>query len=362
MPSAGVGPAPLMLYRLARPLFFALDPEHAHRRALQVLELAHRAGLVALIARGQPRSSARTVMGLQFPNPVGLAAGLDKNGAHIDALCALGFGFLEVGTVTPRPQPGNPAPRMFRLAPARAIINRMGFNNEGVDHLLENIARARYRGILGINIGKNFDTPLERAADDYVHCLRKVYAVASYIAINISSPNTAHLRQLQQAGELTRLLETLVLERHKLAGEHGRRVPLAVKIAPDLTRNDIDLMAERFIEHGIDAVIATNTTLSREGVAGLPDATQAGGLSGAPLKARSTHIVEQLATALAGRLPIIAAGGILSPADAQEKIAAGASLVQLYTGLIYEGPALIGRIAEALARDEGNAVPLRAHN
>ena len=343
-----------MLYRLARPLFFALEPEHAHRRALQALELAHRAGLAGLMARGQARSSGRTVMGLHFPNPVGLAAGLDKNGAHIDALAALGFGFLEIGTVTPRPQPGNPAPRMFRLAPARAIINRMGFNNEGVDDLLENVARARYRGVLGINIGKNFGTPLERAVDDYVYCLRKVYAVASYVAINISSPNTANLRQLQQGGELTRLLEALAREREKLAGEHGRRVPLAVKIAPDLDRPDIDVMAERFVDHGIDAVIATNTTLSREGVAGLQGATQTGGLSGAPLKTRATQVVRQLATTLAGRLPIIAVGGILCAADAQEKIAAGATLVQLYTGLIYEGPALIGTIAEALAQDEGN--------
>jgi dihydroorotate dehydrogenase len=349
-----------MLYRLVRPLFFALEPEHAHRRAMQVLELAHRTGLIALVARGQPRSSPRTVMGLQFPSPVGLAAGLDKNGEHIDALSALGFGFLEVGTVTPRPQPGNPAPRMFRLAKASAIINRMGFNNEGVERLLNNIARARYSGVLGINIGKNFDTPLERAADDYVHCLRKVYAVAGYIAINISSPNTAHLRQLQQAGELGRLLETLTLERRKLTKEHGKHVPLAVKIAPDLAQHDIDDMAARFIEHGIDAVIATNTTLSREGVADLPDAAQAGGLSGAPLKARSTQVVRQLATALAGRLPIIAAGGILSAADAREKIAAGASLVQLYTGLIYEGPALIGKIAEALAHNEDNATRVRA--
>jgi len=226
--------------------------------------------------------------------------------------------------------------------------------------LLNNIARARYSGVLGINIGKNFDTPLERAADDYVHCLRKVYAVAGYIAINISSPNTAHLRQLQQAGELGRLLETLTLERRKLTKEHGKHVPLAVKIAPDLAQHDIDDMAARFIEHGIDAVIATNTTPSREGVADLPDAAQAGGLSGAPLKARSTQVVRQLATALAGRLPIIAAGGILSAADAREKIAAGASLVQLYTGLIYEGPALIGKIAEALAHNEDNATRVRA--
>ncbi len=341
-----------MLYRLARPLLFQLEPEHAHRSTLRVLDLAHRIGLAGLIA-GRPHSSARTVMGLEFPNPVGLAAGLDKNGEHIDALGALGFGFIEIGTVTPRPQPGNPTPRMFRLVPARAIINRMGFNNEGVERLLMNVTRARYRGILGINIGKNFDTPLERAAEDYLYCMRKIYAAASYITVNISSPNTANLRQLQQAGELDRLLGALTAERRKLADHHGKRVPLAVKIAPDLTQAEIAGMAALFIEHGIDAVIATNTTIKREGVDGLRDADQTGGLSGAPLKAGSTQIVRQLADALAGRLPIIAAGGILSGTDAREKIAAGANLVQIYSGLIYEGPALVGKVAAALARSDG---------
>ena len=341
-----------MLYSLARPFLFQLDPERAHRSTMRALDLAHRVGLTSLIA-GRSPSSPRKVMGLEFPNPVGLAAGLDKNGEHIDALGALGFGFIEIGTVTPRPQPGNPTPRMFRIAQARAIINRMGFNNDGVERLLMNVSRARYRGILGINIGKNFDTPLERAAEDYLYCMRKVYTAASYITVNISSPNTANLRQLQQAGELDRLLGALTGERRKLADHHGKRVPLAVKIAPDLTQAEIAGMAALFIEHGIDAVIATNTTISREGVAGLPDADQTGGLSGAPLTVRSTEIVRQLAATLAGRLPIIAAGGILSAADAREKIAAGASLVQLYSGLIYEGPALVGKVAEALARDEG---------
>ena len=337
-----------MLYRLARPLLFQLDPERAHRSTMHALELAHRVGLTGLIARRSP-ASPRRVMGLEFPNPVGLAAGLDKNGEHVDALSELGFGFLEIGTVTPRPQPGNPAPRMFRLVQARAIINRMGFNNDGVERLLMNVSRAHYRGILGINIGKNFDTPLERAAEDYLYCLRKIYAAASYITVNISSPNTANLRQLQQAGELDRLLRALSGERLKLADHHGKRVPLAVKIAPDLQQTDIAGMAALFIEHGIDAVIATNTTLSRQGVEGLRDADQAGGLSGAPLTARSTEIVRQLAAALGGRLPIIAAGGILSGADALEKMAAGASLVQLYSGLIYEGPALVREVARALA-------------
>jgi dihydroorotate dehydrogenase len=289
-------------------------------------------------------------MGLRFPNPVGLAAGLDKNGEHIDALGALGFGFIEIGTVTPRPQPGNAPPRLFRIAQARAIINRMGFNNDGVERLLMNVARARYRGILGINIGKNFDTPLERAADDYLYCLRKVYAAASYVTVNISSPNTANLRQLQQAGTLDGLLRALASERRKLADLHGKRVPLAVKIAPDLTQSDIADMAALFIEHGIDAVIATNTTLTRDAVEGLPDADQTGGLSGAPLTARATQIVRQLAAALAGRLPIIAAGGILTAADAQEKMDVGASLVQLYSGLVYAGPGLIGKVAHLLAR------------
>ncbi len=344
-----------MLYSLARPLLFRLDPERAHRSTMRALDIAYRVGLTGLIA-GRSHAAPRNVMGLVFPNPVGLAAGLDKNGEHIDALGALGFGFIEIGTVTPRPQPGNPVPRMFRLVQARAIINRMGFNNDGVERLLMNVSRAHYRGILGINIGKNFDTPLERAAEDYLVCMRRVYTAASYITVNISSPNTANLRQLQQAGELDRLLGTLAEERRKLADQHGKLVPLAVKIAPDLTQADIASMAALFIGHGIDAVIATNTTISREGVAGLPDADQTGGLSGAPLTARSTQIVQQLAAALAGRLPIIAAGGILSAAHARKKIAAGASLVQLYSGLVYEGPALVGKVAKALARDDGKKV------
>ena len=341
-----------MLFRLIRPFLFQLDPERAHHVTLRALDFAHRVGLTRLIA-APPSPSPRRVMDLAFPNPVGLAAGLDKNGEHIDALAAIGFGFIEIGTVTPRPQPGNPVPRMFRLVKARAIINRMGFNNRGVEQLLTNISRARYRGILGINIGKNFDTPIERAAEDYLYCMRKVYSAASYITINISSPNTVNLRQLQQAGELARLLRALVEERRKLADQHGKCVPLAVKIAPDLTQAEIAGMVALFIEYGIDAVIATNTTISREGVDGLSDASQVGGLSGAPLRVRSTEIIRQLSAALAGRLPIIAAGGIMSGADAREKIAAGASLVQLYSGLVYEGPELVGKVATALAGDQG---------
>jgi dihydroorotate dehydrogenase len=337
-----------MSYRFIRPLLFQLDPERAHYFALEAMEAAHRLGLRPLIA-STPRASSRSVMGLTFPNPVGLAAGLDKNGMHIDALAALGFGFIEVGTVTPRPQPGNPKPRMFRLPQARGIINRMGFNNSGVEHLLRNVARAKYRGILGINIGKNFDTPIERAAEDYIFCMRQVFTSASYITVNISSPNTRNLRQLQQAEELDRLLGALADERRNLAVQHGRTVPLAVKIAPDLADEEIAQAAQLFIRHGIDAVIATNTTLSREGVAGLADADQQGGLSGAPLRNRSTEVVRQLATRLQGRLPIIGVGGIFSTADAREKLDAGASLVQIYSGLIYEGPGLASRIASDLA-------------
>src|SRR4051812_28670213 len=342
--------ASLMLYRLVRPLLFSLEPEQAHRFTMHMLELAHRTKLVRLAGGPSLISSPRSVMGLSFPNPVGIAAGLDKNGEDIDALAALGVGFIEIGTVTPRPQPGNPRPRMFRLVADRAIINRMGFNNEGVDRLLSNVARARYRGILGINIGKNFDTPLERAVEDYLYCLRKAYTAASYITVNISSPNTANLRELQHEKELDRLLEALSSERRRLTELYGRRVPLAVKIAPDLTQPDIARMAIIFIKHGIDAVIATNTTVSREGLTPARNADQPGGLSGAPLKAPSTKIVAQLAGVLGGRVPIIAAGGIFSVADAREKIAAGASLVQLYSGLVYEGPSLVCNIARALAQ------------
>lgn len=337
-----------MLYRAARPLLFLLDAEDAHHHALAAFDRAHRLGLSPLVA-GHAPESPRTVMGLRFPNPVGLAAGLDKNAEHIDALAALGFGFIEVGTVTPRPQPGNPRPRMFRVPQARAVINRMGFNNFGVEKLLENVSRSRYRGILGINIGKNFDTPIGRAAEDYLLCMRRVYAAASYITVNISSPNTQNLRQLQQADELDRLLDALLEERRKLAERHARTVPLAVKIAPDLGEEQIAEAAALFVKHGIDAVIATNTTTSREGIAGLPHAEETGGMSGAPLRERSTAVIRQLASALGGRLPIIGVGGILSAADAREKIEAGASLVQLYSGLVFEGPALVSRVARGLA-------------
>jgi dihydroorotate dehydrogenase len=328
------------MYKLIRPLLFSLDAESAHHFTLESLQLAACAGLAGACA---PRATAapRTVMGISFPNPVGLAAGLDKNGDYIDALAALGFGFLEIGTITPRPQPGNPRPRMFRLPAARAIINRMGFNNHGVDALVTNVQRARFRGILGINIGKNFDTPIERAADDYLICLRKVYAHASYVTVNISSPNTKNLRQLQQTDELGQLLAALRRERELLADKHGRRVPLALKIAPDLDSSQISAIAGLLVTHQIDAVIATNTTTARDAVAQLPHGAETGGLSGAPLTAQAQTVTAQLAAALAGAVPIIGVGGIMTGEDAAARIHAGASLVQLYSGLVYAGPGLI---------------------
>ncbi|MGE0558631.1 MAG: quinone-dependent dihydroorotate dehydrogenase, partial [Burkholderiales bacterium] len=290
-----------------------------------------------------------TVMGLDFPNPVGLAAGLDKNGDYIDALATLGFGFIEIGTVTPRPQPGNPRPRMFRLPAASAVINRMGFNNRGVDALIANVRRMRYRGVLGINIGKNFDTPIERAADDYLACLRKVYTSASYVTVNISSPNTKNLRQLQQSDELALLLAALKNERTRLADQHGRRVPLALKIAPDLDTTQIAVIADLLVENGIDAVIATNTTLAKDAVAHLPHGAEAGGLSGSPLTARAQAVTTQLGARLAGAVPIIGVGGIMNGEDAAARMTAGASLIQLYTGLVYAGPGLVQQCINSVA-------------
>lgn len=335
------------MYSLLRPLLFTLDPETAHHVTLDALQATYKLRLLPLFAT-QPAADPRTVMGLTFKNPVGLAAGLDKNGAYIDALAALGFGFIEIGTVTPRPQPGNPKPRLFRLPAAQAVINRMGFNNLGVDALLGNVKRSRYQGILGINIGKNFDTPIERAADDYLIGLRKVYSQASYVAINISSPNTKNLRQLQGGDELDALLSQLKAEQEKLAEQHGKYVPLALKIAPDLEREQIQQIAALLMRHRIDGVIATNTTLSRAGVEHLPQHSEAGGLSGAPVRDKSTAVIRQLAAALQGALPIIGVGGILSGADAVEKLQAGASLVQVYSGLIYRGTDLVAECAAAI--------------
>ena len=337
------------MYTLLRPLLFSLDAETAHHLTLESLQLAARTGALRPCVASVP-PAPRRVMGIDFPNPVGLAAGLDKNGDYIDALAALGFGFLEIGTITPRPQPGNPRPRMFRLPQAQAVINRMGFNNNGVDALLANVQRARYRGILGINIGKNFDTPIERAADDYLICLRKVYSSASYVTVNISSPNTKNLRQLQQSDELGQLLGALKNERERLADQHGRRVPLALKIAPDLDENQIAVIADLLVTHGIDAVIATNTTLARDAVVHLPHGAETGGLSGAPLTAQAQAVTVQLAAKLGGAVPVIGVGGIMNGSDAAARIKAGASLVQLYSGLVYAGPALVGDCVNAIRK------------
>ncbi len=337
-----------MLYTLARAALFRLDPEVAHDVALR--SLATMGPAAACLASGGAASAAerRRVMGLDFPNAVGLAAGLDKNAAYVDALAALGFGFIEVGTVTPRPQPGNAKPRLFRLEEHAALINRLGFNNDGVEHLLRNLERTRFEGVLGINIGKNFDTPLERAADDYVACLDAVYPRASYVTVNISSPNTKNLRDLQSSERLDELLAIVMARRDALAGRDGRVKPLAVKVAPDLDDAQIETIATLAVKHRVDGLIATNTTVAREAVAGHRLAGESGGLSGRPLFARSTEVLRRLATALAGRVPLIGVGGILSGADARAKIDAGASLVQVYTGFIYRGPALVGEARRAL--------------
>jgi dihydroorotate dehydrogenase len=335
------------MYPLLRNALFTLPPETAHHLTLSSLNALYRLGLSRLVASPIP-DEARTAMGLEFPNPVGLAAGLDKNGVCIDGLGALGFGFIEIGTITPRPQPGNPKPRLFRLPKAQAIINRMGFNNEGVEVLIENVKRSNYRGILGINIGKNAATPIERAADDYLFCLDRVYPHASYVTVNISSPNTQNLRKLQDEAALDDLLMRLKAEQGKLSDRHGKYVPIALKIAPDMGDAQIAQIAGLLMKHEIDGAIATNTTLSREGVEHLAHGNEAGGLSGLPLRDKSTALIRKLASNLQGALPIIGAGGILSGDDAAEKINAGASLVQLYSGLVYRGPALVAECAGAI--------------
>lgn len=336
------------MYSLLRKLLFCLPTEYSHHLSLTAISVAERLGLSRFIA---PRIVDKpvSVMGLTFPNPVGLAAGLDKNADHIRGLAALGFGFVEVGTITPLPQPGNEQPRLFRLPQAEAIINRMGFNNKGVDYLIEQVVNSGYKGILGINIGKNKLTSADKAVDDYVICMRKVYAHASYIAVNLSSPNTPGLRDLQFGAPLESLLAELKKQQQALTAEHGRYVPLAVKIAPDMAVDDIGQVASALLKYNIDAVIATNTTISREAVSHLPHATEAGGLSGAPLTERSTQVIATLAQALQGKLPIIGVGGIMSGQDAADKIAAGASLVQIYSGFIYRGPKLIKQCVESIA-------------
>ena len=333
-----------MLYSLARPLLFSLAPERAHELTLSLLKSSHKMGLMRQNVAAKPV----TCMGIEFPNPVGLAAGLDKNGAYIDALAGQGFGFIEIGTITPRPQAGNPHPRLFRLPQAKAIINRMGFNNDGVDQLVENVKAAKFKGILGINIGKNADTPVEKAVDDYLICLEKVYNYASYITVNISSPNTKNLRSLQSGDARTELLETLKKRQLELAQEYQHYVPLVLKVAPDLDNSDIAFIAKQLLQFKIDGLIVTNTTLSREGVEGLEHAEEAGGLSGAPVFEKSTACLAAFAAVLKGQIPLIGVGGILSGADAAAKKQAGASLVQVYSGLIYTGPKLVKDCVDAL--------------
>ncbi len=334
------------LYPLARHALFKLDPEVAHDLSLgslKKLESVHLAGLF-----GQKVLKPRSLLGLSFDNSVGLAAGLDKNGEYIDALAAMGFGFIEVGTVTPRAQPGNPKPRMFRLPEHEALINRLGFNNGGLDQFLANVQRAKYRGVLGLNIGKNFDTPNEKAVDDYVTCLRGVYPHASYVTVNISSPNTKGLRDLQATAALEKLLSTLKAEQTTLAKKHKKSVPMLLKIAPDLDQAAIKDIAALLLQYGFEGAVATNTTISRDAVMGHRHAAEAGGLSGKPVFSPSTEVLRQLVKALKGNIPVIGVGGIMSAEDAKLKMNAGASLVQLYTGFIYQGPALISDCANAI--------------
>jgi len=339
-----------LLYSLTRPVLFSLDPENAHTLTMKSLKCASALRLTSLLPK--PKADPRTVMGITFPNPVGLAAGLDKDGTYIDGVAAMGFGSIEVGTVTPRPQPGNPRPRMFRLTAAQALINRMGFNNKGVDALVANVQTSRFyqnkEGVLGLNIGKNADTPIERAADDYLICLKKVYPFADYVAVNISSPNTKNLRQLQSESELDALLGALKDAQLRLADEHKRYVPIAIKIAPDIDNEQIHSIASALVRHKMDGVIATNTTITRDAVSGMQHAEEAGGLSGGPVTEMSNHVIRALKAELGGALPIIGVGGIMNGEDAKAKIAAGADLIQLYTGLIYRGPALVKECAAAL--------------
>ncbi|GMA12850.1 dihydroorotate dehydrogenase (quinone) [Acinetobacter gyllenbergii] len=333
-----------MLYSLARPLLFTLAPERAHELTLSMLDKAHKLGFMHQKVAAKPV----TCMGIEFPNPVGLAAGLDKNGAHIDALAALGFGFIEIGTITPRPQAGNPQPRLFRIPQAKAIINRMGFNNDGVDKLIENVKASKFKGVLGINIGKNADTPVEDAVSDYLICLEKVYNYASYITVNISSPNTKNLRSLQSGDALTELLQTLKDRQLELADQYNHYVPLVLKVAPDLSSEDIHFIAAQLLQFKIDGLIVTNTTLGRDGVENLPNGNEAGGLSGAPVFEKSTECLRQFAEVLAGQIPLIGVGGILMGEQAVAKQQAGASLVQVYSGLIYTGPTLVKDCVDAM--------------
>ena len=334
------------VYSLVRKALFIADPETAHGLALEGLRLGYGVGATSLLCTTirQPV----TVMGLEFPNPVGMAAGMDKNGDYIDALGSVGFGFIEVGTVTPRPQPGNPKPRVFRLEKANALINRLGFNNKGVDHLVRQVKKHKFSGILGINIGKNFDTPNERAVDDYLVCLEKVYPYADYITINISSPNTEGLRDLQDAEQLDSLLAALNSKRLELADEFEKRVPLVGKVAPDLDDEQIPAMAEAVIRNEFDGLIATNTTISRDAVKGMRHADEQGGLSGAPVKDKANHVLAAFRAALPAGIALIGTGGIIHGEDAAEKMRLGADLVQFYTGFVYKGPDLVTDCLKAI--------------
>ena len=336
------------MYSLLRRILFTMDAERAHHLSFKAAHAAYQLGLMPKI---KVHSEPHSVMGLNFPNRVGLAAGLDKNGEHIDVLASMGFGFIEIGTVTPRPQDGNPKPRLFRIPEKQAVINRMGFNNHGVDALLANVARSEFvknGGILGINIGKNAVTPIEQATDDYLSALSRVYPHASYITVNISSPNTKNLRELQQQDALDELLSSLKIRQNELADAHQRYVPMTLKIAPDLDHTQIETIAELLKLHRFDAVIATNTTLDKSATQHLPNGNEIGGLSGAPVREQSTRVVQALKNLLGDEVPIIGVGGILSGQDAVEKIQAGAQLVQLYSGLVYRGPNLVRECIQAV--------------
>jgi dihydroorotate dehydrogenase len=336
-----------MFYDLARKALFATDPETAHELTLESLKLGHRLGATRLLCK--VKQQPVECMGLTFPNPVGVAPGLDKNGDYFEALGDLGFGFVEIGTITPRPQPGNPKPRVFRLTKAQAMINRLGFNNKGVDHLVHRVRNHRFRGVLGINIGKNFDTPNEKAAEDYLHCLEKVYPYADYVTVNISSPNTKNLRDLQSEDALDQLLGALAQRREELADRHDRLAPMALKVAPDLEEGAVTAIADVVSRHGMDAVIATNTTISREEVAGMEHAEETGGLSGAPLKEKADRVLGELREALPADIALIGVGGITCGQDAVDKLEKGAELVQFYTGMVYRGPELVSECLEAIA-------------
>ena len=341
------------MYSLLRPLLFSLDAESAHHVTLEGLRVAHKLGLLRLYA-GKPVHDPVTVFGIRFPNRVGLAAGLDKNADYIDALGALGFGFIEVGTITPRPQSGNPQPRLFRAVAQHGIVNRMGFNNLGVEHLVQRIRQRTYSGVLGVNIGKNATTPVENALDDYLSCLNAVYADCDYITVNLSSPNTPGLRDLQFGEPLKRLLSGLKDRQQQLQAQYGSYKPLLVKIAPDLAEDDIEDIANTFLQLQIDGVIATNTTIDKSSLAGTGFENEAGGLSGAPVYKKSTAVLKYLSERLAGKIPLVGVGGIESGEQARSKTVAGAALVQLYSGLIYKGPALVRECAEALTA--GNTI------